>query len=897
MMKKLVTASMAFMLALFGAADVFADSQTITFDPISNKIYGDLPFVVSATASSGLPVSFNIVSGPAVVTNGTIILSGAGSIVVRASQSGNAQYSAAPGVDQAFTVAKATLTITANNASRVYGTPNPTFTASYSGLVNGDTPVSLSGSLNFFTSATINSGVGAFAIGCSGLGSSNYYINYVDGALNVIPVQWQAGAGGNGHFYEPVLATNGITWTNAQTMAALRGGYLVTITSNDENEFVSGLINANPDFWVPDGGGGDGPWIGAIKLPGPTSAINWTWVNGEPFSFYNWASGQPNNFGGNQDHIQFYNQSGLMGKNWNDAGNFESDFAHGFIIEYDTFMVRNGQTINFAPLADKFSGDMPFTVNASASSGLPVAFSVLSGPATVSSNVVTITGVGTVVIRASQFGNTNYYAAPDVDRSFKVSRSQWQLNAGGNGHFYEVVRTPGGITWSNAQAAAENKGGYLATITSSNENEFVYNMIANNTNLWVYDAGESLGSWLGGMKLPGPTNPTNWAWITGEPFVYNNWDPAQPNNDGGSQDHIQFFSMTTKFTNLWNDLGNTEAGLVSSYIVEYERDPDTRTNQTISFAPLPDRSYGDAPFAVSATSSSGMPVTFSITYGPAVVSNNTVIITGAGTITVRASLPGNTNYFQAPDVDQSYNVNQAALVLIANNASRPYGVANPVLTGTIIGLHNGDNITAIYNTTATTSSPAGTYPIVPTLLDPNNRLPNYVVSTTNGTLTVTPVTLSVTANNASRPFGMANPAFTGSIAGIVNADNITATYSTIATSNSPAGTYPIIVTLIDPGNRLGNYLVNATNGTLTITPTTPPPPPLIQSITVNDATNVVLTWSSVSNSIYHVQYTDDPGANNWTDLAPRVTAIGNTTSKTNSVGNSTQRYYRVVAEP
>ena len=81
-------------------------------------------------------------------------------------------------------------------------------------------------------------------------------------------------------------------------------------------------------------------------------------------------------------------------------------------------------------------------------------------------------------------------------------------------------------------------------------------------------------------------------------------------------------------------------------------------------------------------------------------------------------------------------MNRAPLSVTANNVSRPYGQVNPILTGTIVGLTNGDNITATYSCSATTNSPPGTYPVVPTLVDPNGRLANYSATTNNGTLTV-----------------------------------------------------------------------------------------------------------------------------------------------------------------
>ena len=121
-------------------------------------------------------------------------------------------------------------------------------------------------------------------------------------------------------------------------------------------------------------------------------------------------------------------------------------------------------------------------------------------------------------------------------------------------------------------------------------------------------------------------------------------------------------------------------------------------------------------------------------------------------------------------------------MVTANNAARLYGDPNPTFSGTIAGIKNGDNITAIYTTTATPASPVGTYPIIPTLTDNGTgALSNYIVTANNGSLTVSPAPLTVTADNATRAYGAPNPAFTGTIVGIKNGDNITATYSTTAT--------------------------------------------------------------------------------------------------------------------
>ena len=81
-------------------------NQTITFGALSNKTFGDPDFNVSATASSGLPVSFGG-SGNCTMSANTLHIMSAGSCTVTASQAGDTNYNAAPSVPQRFTIAKA----------------------------------------------------------------------------------------------------------------------------------------------------------------------------------------------------------------------------------------------------------------------------------------------------------------------------------------------------------------------------------------------------------------------------------------------------------------------------------------------------------------------------------------------------------------------------------------------------------------------------------------------------------------------------------------------------------------------------------------------------------------------------------------------------------------------
>src|SRR5205823_12076552 len=102
--------------------------------------------------------------------------------------------------------------------------------------------------------------------------------------------------------------------------------------------------------------------------------------------------------------------------------------------------------------------------------------------------------------------------------------------------------------------------------------------------------------------------------------------------------------------------------------------------------------------------------------------------------------------------DGTLTVTQAALTITAYDKTRAYGAANPALTVKYTGFVNGDTAASLttpptVSTTATAASAVGAYPITASGAAANA---NYTITYVNGTLTVTPATLTITANNASR---------------------------------------------------------------------------------------------------------------------------------------------------
>ena len=170
-----------------------------------------------------------------------------------------------------------------------------------------------------------------------------------------------------------------------------------------------------------------------------------------------------------------------------------------------------------------------------------------------------------------------------------AERERWEVADGGNGHWYEVFAgpqlpngVPGVISWAAANLDAQARGGYLATITSAAENEFVFSLV----DLPVYwsqiPEGTYFGPWLGGLQAPDAPDPaSDWIWVTGEPFEYTNWHPGEPNDLFGilEEDRLVFLAVegsTGPRSAFWNDESEIKRNVVS-YVVEYVPEPATFT--------------------------------------------------------------------------------------------------------------------------------------------------------------------------------------------------------------------------------------------------------------------------------------------------------------------------------
>ncbi len=165
-------------------------TQTITFNALPVKNYGNADFAAGATSTNNtIPITYTS-SNTAVATiiGNNIHITGAGTTIIKASQAGNVGYFAAADVSRTLTVNKVNLTIRVRDTSRVVGQPNPPFTITYTGFVLGETASALLTPAVATTTATELSAPGFYPITLSGASSNNYNITLTNGRLTVLPL-------------------------------------------------------------------------------------------------------------------------------------------------------------------------------------------------------------------------------------------------------------------------------------------------------------------------------------------------------------------------------------------------------------------------------------------------------------------------------------------------------------------------------------------------------------------------------------------------------------------------------------------------------------------------------------------------------------------------------------
>jgi len=336
-----------------------------------------------------------------------------------------------------------------------------------------------------------------------------------------------------------------------------------------------------------------------------------------------------------------------------------------------------------------------------------------------------------------------------------------------------------------------------------------------------------------------------------------------------------------------NNLQNSDTGSYYSCLISNIYGTTNSLAATLSVALLPQITWTNpAPINFgTALSSNQLDATAKVP-GSFVYNSRIGTILRAGTYTLSVVFtPTDTNDYLTASNNVSLVVQPAPLTATGSNASRPYGTTNPVFTGVVIGAVNGDNITASYFCTATTNSPAGNYTILQNIVDHNESLINYAITTNNGTLTVTPVIPHLTWTNPAAitygtPLGSNQLHATATVPGSFAYNPTNGIVLNVGTN-----TLSVIFTPTDTND----YTTVTNSVSLVVLPV---PSPVIQAVGQAGG-SISFTWSSTPGQIYQVQYATNLGQTNWTSFGSAFTASNSTLTASDAMTNS-PRFYRIL---
>ena len=367
------------------------------------------------------------------------------------------------------------------------------------------------------------------------------------------------------------------SWTKAKEYAESIGGYLMTVTSESEQNLIQSYYNNNNDAKL---------WLGATN---PEDGGAWTWVSGEPFDYDHWGTGEPNNTNGIEHYL------GTSTDCWWNDWDCETPTITGFIVEFeqivtlDRTLYLDGHTYQF------YKGKLTWTAARDYAEEY-------------GGYLMTVTSEQEQEL-ISQYRNQNdssaklWLGATDVenDQDWKwitgepFEYDHWAENEPNNnnganpesylgtttgGYWNDFVDAPEDITgfiveyepcvkatltstdeghnyvlytintsWHSAKSFAEKAGGHLVTITSAEEQELIDYFISGYENgcYWFGAENESTGAYR---------------WVTDEPWNYENWEIGEP---GGGSEHY----IATCYGTKWEDWGSTSPS-ITGFIVEYE---------------------------------------------------------------------------------------------------------------------------------------------------------------------------------------------------------------------------------------------------------------------------------------------------------------------------------------
>ena len=739
-------------------------TYTVTFMAETNisasdviTAYGTTKDIPVTTNNDQSSIEYTVADpGIAKIENGKIVPLKAGSTTLTLSQKASKNYTAASKTIK-ITVNKAQLTVTADNATRPYGSANPTFTLSYTGFVNGETEAALAVKPTATCNATSTSPAGTYDITAAGGKSDNYSFSYKKGTLTITSSSVQISISpigekkyGDAAFDLQATSPNQetpITYTVADpTVARIDNGRVTILKAGSTTITARQAASANY-------GEASASTPLVIKKASLTASVNnATRRYGEEnpafsFSYKGFVNGET-------EAVLAVKPSASCNAT-----------AKSIVGTYDIVTTGNGSDENYD-------------------------ISCTSGTLTIEKALLT----ATVEQTTRRYGEENPTFAL-IYKGFANNET-------------ESVLTSLPSATCNASPVSP-AGKYDITVNGGNDENYEIECI--NSSLVIEKAvltvtadnatrryGE--GNPVFSFSYKGFVNGETEAVLAVKPTATCEATPVSQAGkydisiSGGNDENYDFIYIK---------------GILTVEVSSVE----------LTFSDFGEKSYGDAPFTLQVSSpNTETPIVFSIEDGSiARIDNGVVTLLKAGSTTITARQEASVNYGEASATIRLI-VKKAPLTIRAENKKRKYGEENPVFTLSYDGLVGKDTENDIptpgITCEATATAKPGSYPITPASITDER----YEISTVVGELTIEKAVLEVTCRNESSIAGNEPVTdFEFYISGFVNGESQSVidrlpVITCEVTSSSTVGFYPLVIS----GGEDDCYTFNYTNGTYTV---------------------------------------------------------------------------------
>ena len=698
-------------------------SQAISFNSINNITYGASNIILQATTTNLGIVTYQVSSGPAIISNGNILnITGAGTVLVEADQAGDDYYDAVLAT-QTFTVSKATLTVTVDNQSIVYGQAISTPTQTVSGFVNGESAADLT-TLPTPRIAPTGSGAGTYDITSSSGAASNYSFIYMPATLTIAqapltvtvdPQTMTYGSTLPGLTYSISGFVNGetaVTLTTGPTLgtvAATSNAGLYNISASGVTDpnynmiYVPGTLTITPAFLTITANSASITYGNAL----PTFTVSYSGlVNSDSASSLDQAPTVVRNSARKNAGGYNLTPSGAMDPNYsiryvpgtltiqqapltitaNDATAVYGMPLPAFTATYTGFV--NGDTVDYLTQQPIFSvnASLPGSSAISVSGAIDPNYSIsyVSGTLTVTQtqSVVNLTTsnasptIGDSITLLALVSTTLGTSLTTGTLQFQVDGvdvgSPSSLNASG-----VATITLNTLSAGSHQIGAIYLSGNASILDSSSTlQQTICGMGTTTTEVLaqgtaIYGQGVSFAAMVQAYTAIAGSKPTGTVQFSVDGTQVG--APVTITSAASAVSQILNSLSAGTHSVLANYTSDTLTYLNSSQIISIQIE---RADQAMQFSTPATVGFGHVPITLNGTASSSLPVEYIVVSGAATISDGKLLtINGAGAVVLQASQPGNQNYKPASDVVTTLEVTAAptTTTVTSSAASTVYG--------------------------------------------------------------------------------------------------------------------------------------------------------------------------------------------------------------------------------